>query len=945
MTGADAQGATRVFLGRDRPALEAACRWLIDRFADGGALDLERVAIVTPGARAGRLLLGSLVDACEEAGLALVPPELLTPGSLADRLLEPGELPAAGGIAKSIAWAEALRSIGPEVLKPLAPHPPQDEDLGAWRALGEVLAEASRELASAGLTMADAAERVEDAGLDPSPERWNAAAAAQRAYIRLLEARGLCDHELARIGRPVRQDHGLESIVLVMPAELTADAERAVVGAFVPITSLIAFDESEAEAFDGLGRPAPAKWADRPCPLRDEQIIFAEGPDDQAERALVAIARLDPPPSPDEVVIGAPDPEIADAIAQLAPSVKGLSVHDARGVAIATTPPVRLLEAIHAYLQDRSLHSIADLVRHPEVERWLASTLGGGRTEWWLARLDDALSASPMSEGEESETRVAEVEILSRVLGAISRWLLPLDAPGASDGPEARAPDELAQRILDALAVLYSDEHRAARLKERDLEALRQIAAACVDLASCAHDEPPLLMDASDAIGLVLDALRGGSLREESGEESIELVGWLELALDPSPILVLTGMNEGIVPPGPRPHPLLNEQTRADLGLPGRASRLGLDAFRLYGAVAGRRFVAAIAGRTDLAGDPLRPSRLLLLDEDAPMAARVLRWASHQTGDNARVARRPGRSTAKFAAPVLERPSPPSSVSVTAFRRFLESPYLFYLTDILRLDEADDREQTELDALAFGNLIHGALESFGLSDERDESDPERIERALHAFLEAELGEMVGSRPPAAVLVQAELARRRLSDFAEHQAMRRREGWRIIHTEQRIDGATLVVGGRSLIGLRGRIDRIDRNDNTGQYAIIDYKTGQTVNEPAKTHRGRDGWKDLQLPLYRHLAKGIVGPRSPMLGYGRIGGKRTEIGFAFADWDAEALQEADEVAAEIAERIIACDFFDDDFPSVEGAAGYIMDLGPPTIAGPDAPHAPGGGGRGR
>ncbi len=929
MTRADAQSATRVFLGRDRPALEAACRWLIDRFGDGGALDLERVAIVTPGARAGRLLLGSLVDACEEAGLALVPPELLTPGSLADRLLEPGELPAAGGIAKSVAWAEALRSIGPEVLKPLAPHPPQDGDLGAWRALGEVLAEASRELASAGLTMADAAERVEAAGLDPSPERWHAAAEAQRAYIRLLEARGLCDHELARIGRPVRQDHGLESIVLVTPAELTADAERAVVGAFVPITSLISFDESEAEAFDGLGRPAPAKWADRPCPLRDEQIIFAEGPDDQAERAIVAIADSGEAPSPDEVVIGTPDPQVTDSLVLLSASVEGLRVHDARGLPIEATPPVRLLEAIRVYLLQRDQRSAADLIRHPEVERWLAKKLGWGRTERWLPTLDRYLSTSLPPDDQEGDDRAGQIEVLATVFGAVSKWLAPLDAPGTTGGLHDRRPDDLAQCILDALVELYSDEQRAARLKDRDLDSLRQIAAACADLASCARDERSLLMDAPDALGLVLDALRGGAVREESGAGAVELVGWLELALDPSPVLVLTGMNEGVVPPGPRPHPLLNEQTRADLGLPGRRARLGLDAFRLHAAVSGRRRVVAIAGRRDLAGDPLRPSRLLLLDEDASMAARVLRWAEHAPGDQRRIARRESGSADPFCAPVLERPPPPMSVSVTAFKRFLESPYMFYLTDILRLDEADDRPQRELDALAFGNLIHGALEKFGLSDERDDADPDRIELALHAFFDEELASEVGSRPPATVSVQADLAKRRLSDFAERQAEHRRNGWRIVRCEQRFDDAALVVGGRRLIGLRGRIDRIDRNDSTGEHAIIDYKTGQSVDPPGKTHRGRNGWKDLQLPLYRHLAKGIVGPGAPRLGYGVIGGKRKDIGFAFADWDAEVLHEADLVAADVAERILACDFFGDDPPSVDGAAGYIMDLGEPTI----------------
>lgn len=934
MTRSDAQGVTRVFLGRDRPALDAACRWLIEQFADGATLDLERVAIVTPGARAGRLLLGSLVDACEGAGLALVPPETLTPGSLAERLLEPPELPHAGNITRTLAWAEALRSVGVETLAPLVPSPPADDDDAGWRRLGGVLADASRELASVGLTIADAAERVEAEGLDPSPERWLAAAAAQRVYADLLRSRGLSDPDLSRIGRRVWSEHGIEAIVLLSVADLSPIGERAVRSAAAVVWSLVQADGADADAFDDLGRPVAEVWAERPSPLTGEQVVFAEGPEDQAEQALASIALLDPAPSAADIVIGAPDAEVIDALRLASAEVGGLRVHDARGVPIERTPPALLLDAVRTHLRQRSIFSAADLVRHPEVECWLSRSLGSGRTraEWWLRALDDFLSASPQPEGDEASERAAEqTEIIGKLLGALGTLLSPLDPPGSAS-PGRRAAGEWAERILEVLQTLYAGhEGRASRLKERDMEALRRIAAACADLAAASQHGADLPMDACDALDLVLEELAGASLAEESSADAIELVGWLELALDPSPVLVLTGMNEGLVPPSRRPHPLLGEQVRTRLGLPGREARIGLDAFRLHAAVAGRRSVVAIAGRRNLAGDPLSPSRLLLLADDDATADRVLRWTEQRDPQSVRVARRAPAPSGPFDAPKVEAPPAIDRVSVTAFRDYLQSPYLFYLRHVLRLRDVGDEELLELDGAGFGSLLHEVLEDFGKSDQRDETDPDRIERALHAFLEPRAEQLCGTTPPPAVRVQSDLARRRLSDFALAQAQRRAEGWRIEHCELYINDADLVVHGRRIIGLRGRIDRIDRHERTGRHAIIDYKTGNTVKEPGSAHRTRSGWEDLQLPLYRHLAAKLLGSMDVDLGYARIPSKREDVGFAFVPWDADALAEADAVASEVARGILEGRFFEGDLPVGKGAEGYILDLGVARVLG--------------
>ena len=53
------------------------------------------------------------------------------------------------------------------------------------------------------------------------------------------------------------------------------------------------------------------------------------------------------------------------------------------------------------------------------------------------------------------------------------------------------------------------------------------------------------------------------------------------------------------------------------------------------------------------------------------------------------------------------------SFSVTAFGRFLSSPYQFYLERIARLETLDDRAR-ELDPMHFGSLAHDVLLLFAV---------------------------------------------------------------------------------------------------------------------------------------------------------------------------------------------------------------------------------------
>jgi RecB family exonuclease len=154
----------------------------------------------------------------------------------------------------------------------------------------------------------------------------------------------------------------------------------------------------------------------------------------------------------------------------------------------------------------------------------------------------------------------------------------------------------------------------------------------------------------------------------------------------------------------------------------------------------------------------------------------------------------------------------------------------------------------------------------------------------------------------AVDVQIEQLRLRLHAFADWQARWAADGWRILHAEAVIeDGrAPLIVDGQPMF-LRARIDRVDVNENTGRAVIFDYKTSDKGKSPDETHRTKDQWIDLQLPLYRHLAAAlnIEGPVD--LGYIVLPKTLGEANGHLATWTEAELASADEAAAKVVRGI--------------------------------------------
>jgi ATP-dependent helicase/nuclease subunit B len=360
----------------------------------------------------------------------------------------------------------------------------------------------------------------------------------------------------------------------------------------------------------------------------------------------------------------------------------------------------------------------------------------------------------------------------------------------------------------------------------------------------------------------------GESLRfDQRPAGAVDLLGWLELLWEDAPHLVLTGLNDGRVPEAVAGDPFLPEALRGRLGLKTNEARFARDAYLLAALAACRRGTGRLdllVGKVSAAGDPLRPSRLLLSCEETELPQRVA--ALFRPAEAARPSL-PWRRAWRLVPPLV---SPPSRVSVTAFRDYLRCPFRFYLKHALKMEMVDP-SKSELDALDFGTLCHSALEEMGREPAlRDCTDAGVLREFLLTQVNRRSRDRYGAELTLPLVVQLESARQRLARAAGVQAEQRAAGWVIEHVERKFE---LTLGA---VTVSAKIDRVERHVETGAVRVIDYKTSDKGVSPPAAHvrnarreetapewarftlGGKElVWTDLQLPLYLEALAGQYG----------------------------------------------------------------------------------------
>jgi ATP-dependent helicase/nuclease subunit B len=900
----------RIFLGVDRPAVDSALAWWFPTRETGNSLNVSapNALFVLPTESVQQRFIAALQGKSVGKGDTELAPKVITIDQLPEYLFAPPG-PYLDEFQVPWHWGLAIRELASEYrtgwLKP-GSHDSAFDQLQDDMQTGRWVASLHQDLTAEGFLFRDIAKRIRDTDRI-AHEQWMSLAAAEEQYGRALAELNLGDKQLSRITALRRQECQFAGhIILVAIAELPHLQRRMLEATEASVTALVYAPATWSDRFDSMGKLETAVWGGFDLQISNRQWSVADNPMQAIDSASNLVRDW----------LGAGQARAINVVSMDRASVPLLKFGFKRNAIAARcdvpcdlrkSTAAEFVRALAEFIRARSFRSFAEFIRHPYWCLWLEAA---GFTESWLTDLDqyaaehlpthfgvpDIPPASANSSVPELNRKIIlQMNDFSSTLATLPTWASRI------------------LKLIDHLIGSCSDinmsssgqhnehlDHVCTRL--RSFEAYRS-----------AFRES---LDGSTACQLMLESLEDDLLEAyfvDSLAAEVSIVDWTDCLLNSSDGTILIGLNEGYVP----------ARVALDVDLPAEYREFVRARDGNFQQARDRMILATLLAsqpvshycvlRTDLDEAPLKPSRLLFSLQDEQDV--VVKWRNFISDDGLRrerVGQATGRSSRTSGAS-LSVPRPPAGpikfneIRVTAFRSYLECPYRFWLQHVQKLEILEDSAE-ELDHFGFGNLAHGVLEHFGRGPFRDERDPDRIAEVLHQLLAQHMTAMFGPHPSIAVQIQAEQLESRLRAFAVVQAGFVNDGWRIRYIEQPTsDKAVYLPKIVPKVRLRGRIDRIDVHEPTGAWRVLDYKTSATAKTPRKAHMQNDAWADLQLPLYRHLAKALGRPKSVEFGYLNLPQNIGDTGLQLADWSAIELADADDQARKIIRKIRAGEFW--------------------------------------
>nr|WP_254447744.1 double-strand break repair protein AddB [Sphingomonas sp. ID1715] len=539
--------------------------------------------------------------------------------------------------------------------------------------------------------------------------------------------------------------------------------------------------------------PAPftVDWTDLARKDRDRsgvELLEVATPADEAQAIALALREALEAPGRTAALV-TPDRGLAQRVSA---HLKrwGVEASDSAGTPLSVTPPGTLLLAIvEAVAEQFSPVPLLALLKHPLVEA------GEGRPAWLnhVRALDHALRGPRPAPG---------LAGVSARLGADNdawRAILPRIEPIESGFAAATDLSGWLAALREATERLAGDEvwarpaGRAAADFLEQLEAHAGLGPQRVDFAQVA----PMLGELMN--GIAVRPPQGGHPR-------IFIWGLIEARLQQADLTILGGLNEGTWPALPSPDPWLAPRIRAELGLPGLETRIGLAAHSFAGGL-GAPQVLITRARRDARGPAVASRfwlRLEALTGGLPRATRLADWARALDG----VTRPQPALRPQPSPPMADRPK---RLAVTDLDRLKADPFAFYARAMLRLKVLDP---VDADATAAwrGTMVHDVLERWA---KEDSCDPSKLRARAEAMLEA-----AEAHPLMRALWEPRLMEA-IDWIAAEMAEMKAAGRKFLVAEEK--GELEVFG----VTLNGRADRIDRLPD-GKLAIVDYKTGNAPN---------------------------------------------------------------------------------------------------------------------
>ena len=839
------------------------------RVSPEGTKSLRHLMVVVPTAQSGRNLRLSLA---RKFG-ALIPPKIVQPVHLA----RPQDRTIPEATEEELA-AAFLRFL-PEIESGKFRHVFASgtlEDAEGQLDLLEQLNDIWRILAGRGILMGEVindpkARAVLEAAAGEELTRWEELGALEQEFFQFLHARNL--------------RHPAETIHLanLEPEPIPDDVEEVVLPSLVDpirvmlkvlarqredLTISVLVHSLQPAKFDEWGIPKVAEFTGRARPriesLTEEDIIVASNSSNLSEMAAKDFVRsgtgdaLPVLSVADESLL----PEISAAFLNEGFEVRHSGRHQLSKSALGRL--MGLMFAIYASGPESiDWKVLAALMRLGDVQEWLKASHELKR-EAILAGLDEYRNARlPVAVTREDMEKSLNQPKLAGFAQATLKWFELMD----------QAPEDLAGFVRFLLSSIF--EARALVGSEGEKEFREALTAANGLLAKMSSDGVLAAKLSRRQLALVAQKSlkKANYMLESDSPDAVQTEGWLELPWSLGERFMLAGLHEGAVPDSVLGHPFVPDSLRVALGLVSNEQRLARDSWILEELAESHpaHAIKAYIAKTTLAGDICRPSRLLMLCDEAELPRR----AEYLFGDVAETYSSAPRMVADAWRLKLPDELELDRLSASAIDTYLNCPFAFLLNVGLKMRKYEDK--FELDEAGFGSVVHEALERYAqeeLSRERKGLPPltevKEIREKLHEIVE-KLD--IAQSPSGAVKIQLASIRGRLDNFALVQSQWARAGWRVAGAELKFRARPFKAAGLEM-EIKGFVDRLDYHPEKKLYRIIDYKTWDeksdinshifsSVRDPKKSQHlafaerlklpvldGKTRLLSIQLPLYAH-----------------------------------------------------------------------------------------------
>lgn len=391
--------------------------------------------------------------------------------------------------------------------------------------------------------------------------------------------------------------------------------------------------------------------------------------------------------------------------------------------------------------------------------------------------------------------------------------------------PNPGSPEDFLESISGIIELMKG--HMQDNRDSLGLEYLYQFHKIFNELTRYAREYPEL-KDLKTLHGVFRNLLEGQTV-DFRGEpmEGLQLMGMLESRNLDFETVILTSVNEGILPSGKSQNSLIPFDIKKQFNLPTYKEKDAVYAYHFYRLLMRAKKVYLLYNTVPDTLEGGERSRLISQLMTDPLLGKNLRHRilapeiRPQTRETSVI-----HKDDLYQARVRELAA--KGFSPTSLSNYIRDPHTFYQKNILRIREADEVD-TELAANVFGTIIHDSLEDLYKPLLNQVLTKDHI-KALQKKIEAHVTTRFLEQYPGADLrhgknliayhVVINYLRRFLS--LEEARVQKNE-IRVLGLEQEFHVPVQVTGIDYPVYLRGKVDRIE--EANGILHIIDYKTGK------------------------------------------------------------------------------------------------------------------------